>query len=110
MDDLRYGGDLYSWCNKQLDNPIMKKLDRVLVNQEWILKFPNSGANFLSPILSDHSVCMVFGDFSSSRCKSSFKFFDFWTDFDEFFSVVAQVWQSNVSGSLFQVVSKLKLL
>ena len=56
LDDLRFVGSMYSWSNKQLENPILKKLDRVLVNQDWISSFPNSGATFLSPLLSDHAL------------------------------------------------------
>ena len=89
LDDLRFVGSFYSWSNKQGDNPILKKLDRVLVSQEWITKFPNSGANFLSSILSDHVVCFVFGNFSSSQRRFPFRFFDFWTEADDFMRIVS---------------------
>lgn len=42
MQDLGYQGPLFTWCNKREDGLVCKKLDRVLVNEEWTEKFPQA--------------------------------------------------------------------
>ena len=46
-DDLRYSGMHYTWTNQCTENLIVRKLDRVLVNEKWNLHFPLSEARFL---------------------------------------------------------------
>ncbi|KAK2655477.1 hypothetical protein Ddye_008529 [Dipteronia dyeriana] len=59
LDDLRFSGFLYTWCNKRSNGCIFKKLDRVLVNKEWMAKFEHSEAFFLPSSISDHSPSLV---------------------------------------------------
>ncbi|KAK3184872.1 hypothetical protein Dsin_032158 [Dipteronia sinensis] len=42
LDDLRFLGFLHTWCNKRSNGCISKKLDRVLVKNEWLVKFVHS--------------------------------------------------------------------
>jgi hypothetical protein len=55
VDDLRYSFMHYTWSNQCLENLIMRKLDRVLVNKKWDLNFPLSEDRFLPSGMSDHS-------------------------------------------------------
>lgn len=58
--DLSIKGNAFTWWNKQVVSPIAKKLDRILINDLWQLKFPVSYAHFGSPDFSDHSPrCLV---------------------------------------------------
>lgn len=50
---------LFTWTNKSKTNLIAKKLDRVLVNDEWLTLIPGSIAVFGEPDFSDHAVCGV---------------------------------------------------
>ncbi|KAI9174132.1 hypothetical protein LWI28_012433 [Acer negundo] len=59
LDDLRFSGFLHTWCNKRGDGCISKKLDRVLVNNEWLVKFEHSEAMFLPPSISDHCPSVI---------------------------------------------------
>lgn len=34
LDDLRFSGQLYTWCNRREGDTIVRKLDRALVNME----------------------------------------------------------------------------
>ncbi|KAK3212624.1 hypothetical protein Dsin_017330 [Dipteronia sinensis] len=47
LDDLRFSGFLHTWCNKSSNGCISKKLDRVLVNNDWLVKFENCEVIFL---------------------------------------------------------------
>ena len=48
MMDLASVGPAFSWMKCQDDNPISKKLDRVMVNTFWINGFPHSYTMFES--------------------------------------------------------------
>lgn len=41
LADLAQVGPLFTWINNQDENPISKKLDRVLVSSCWLSEFPN---------------------------------------------------------------------
>lgn len=45
--DLRFCGLLFSWSNRREDDPILKKLDRALVNCSWEASFSGSEVSFL---------------------------------------------------------------
>lgn len=53
--DLGYHGPWFTWCNKREEGLICQKLGRVLVNDKWLDKFPNSYCVFDSRGCSDHS-------------------------------------------------------
>jgi len=59
VDDLQYSGMHYTWSNQCPENLILRKLDRVLVNENWNLNFPLSEARFLPSGMSDHSPIVV---------------------------------------------------
>ena len=46
--------------NNQAENPIAKKLDRVLVNDAWMHQFSQSYAKFEASGISDHARSRVF--------------------------------------------------
>lgn len=54
MMDLAQVGPSFTWTNSQDENPISKKLDRVMINSCWINKFPHSFTSFESGGVSDH--------------------------------------------------------
>lgn len=79
ISDLTFSGNLLTWCNQQAGpNRTYCKLDRVLVNDQWIHKFPHSAAVFLNPGISDHSpgLVSVFEDYWGG--PRAFKYCDMW--------------------------------
>jgi len=42
ITDMSSQGPLFTWCNKRENDLIMKKLDRVLINDVWLQTFPQS--------------------------------------------------------------------
>jgi len=111
VDDLRYSGMHYTWTNQCPENLIMRKLDRVLVNEKWNLTFPLSEASFLPSGMSDHSPMVVKVARNDQNIKKPFRFFDMWMDHEEFMPVVKKVWDQNSGGCLmYQLCCKLRKL
>jgi len=98
VDDLWYSGMHYTWTNQCLENLIMRKLDRVLVNEKWNLTFPLSETRFLPFGMSDHSLMVVKVARNDKNIKKPFRFFDIWMDHEEFMLVVKKVWDQNSGG------------
>ncbi|KAE8654519.1 hypothetical protein F3Y22_tig00117048pilonHSYRG00574 [Hibiscus syriacus] len=57
--DHPFTGPLFTWTNKQQDTFLALKLDRVLVNSNWIEAFPASDVEFQAPGDSDHGPALV---------------------------------------------------
>ena len=75
--DLTFRGSSNTWWNKRRAQPIAKKLDRFLVNEEWFLLFPLSLAFFGEPAFSDHASLSVSLQSGEPRHKKPFRFFNF---------------------------------
>ncbi|KAK2653191.1 hypothetical protein Ddye_013047 [Dipteronia dyeriana] len=95
LDDLRFLGFLHTWCNKRSNGCISKKLDRVLFNNDWLVKFENSEAIFLPPSISDHCPSMVKLGFQGIKKNHRFKFFNFLTDRADFLPLVERCCSSQ---------------
>lgn len=59
VEDLRHGGFLFTWSNRKEVAPILRKLDRALINMDWDISFPGSDVQFLPSGLSDHSPMVI---------------------------------------------------
>lgn len=113
--DISSSGPSYTWINNQDSNPIGKKLDRALINPEWLNSFPQSYASFEAGGISDHSRCVIHLRPPNADHRKPFRFFNFMAGHPLFLPTVAQVWtetsplyHSRVTLSLFH--KKLKSL
>lgn len=57
--DLPSQGPRFTWSNHQPSTPIAKRLDRCLVNNEWLAQFPTAHCSFDPPDFSDHTPCHI---------------------------------------------------
>ncbi|XP_028099519.1 uncharacterized protein LOC114299048 [Camellia sinensis] len=110
--DLSYGGYQFTWVNKRVDRAyIATKIDRVLVNESWLDKFPESTASFLPSGISYHSPVVVNISVPKSSFKKPFKYFDFWSQHPEFLNTVSNSWDQYIRGvPMFRVYQKLRQL
>lgn len=108
--DAGYLGSKYTWCNNQ-EGPscIRARLDRCLVNSEWVAQFSSTTIQHLSITLSDHAPLQVsFRDIQSNEPRP-FRFQQMWISHAEFQSVVKQSWEAPIYASpLSRLVGKLK--
>ncbi|XP_013589405.1 PREDICTED: uncharacterized protein LOC106297779 [Brassica oleracea var. oleracea] len=109
--DLNCRGTFYTWNNSRPEDPILRKLDRALVNPVWLHQFPESLAIFDPPGDSDHSPCLVSLSPSEHSGRKSFKYFSFVSTHSEFLPRFQASWSQSVgTGSkLFLLGQRLKL-
>ncbi|XP_074314543.1 uncharacterized protein LOC141649761 [Silene latifolia] len=110
--EMKSTGSFFTWTNKhEVSGKVYSRLDRVFVNEDWVLRFSESYAHFLPEGSFDHCPCLIRFDDIVRTSKPSFKYYNMWskaTDFDE---VVQHGWSYIIHGTpMFQVVHKLKVL
>lgn len=118
VSDLPYHGPLYTWYNKRDNAPIMKKLDRVMVNDAWTRSFPQSYNVFEAGGCSDHLRSRI--NFNTAagtvvRGSKPFKFVNALVDMEEFKPMVDSYWKTTEpiflsTSSLYRFAKKLKML
>lgn len=109
LQDMSFSGDFFTWCNRREGyQRTYCKLDRVLVNEEWLSAYPASATVFSSNVISDHSNAVI--SISELEVKKrSFKFCNMWTRHPEFQEVVQRAWQTHVTGNpMYVLVKKMK--
>lgn len=98
QDDMPSKGFWFTWSNKRGGGGSNKsKLDRVLVNTEWLDMFPTAEASFLAPGVSDHCLISVTMVPPNGRRKP-FKFFNFWLQHPEFGQILTTSWNESLGG------------
>ncbi|GJX43346.1 hypothetical protein Tco_0260022 [Tanacetum coccineum] len=110
--DINSSGLHYTWNKKPKGGRgVLKKLDRIMGNLEFVDLFPKSYALFQPYKISDHSPTILKIPSLVSHKPKPFKFFNFLTFKSSFIEVVGRVWSMQVDGhNMFKVVSKLKAL
>ncbi|XP_039010133.1 uncharacterized protein LOC120138792 [Hibiscus syriacus] len=73
-----YSGPLFTLSNKQENSYLARKLDRILINSQWLLEFPDSFVEFQAQGVSDHCPGIVW--------------------------VVRESWQEQCTGNAMQIL------
>ncbi|KAK1313493.1 hypothetical protein QJS10_CPA06g01305 [Acorus calamus] len=108
--DLRSIGPSFTWSNNQ-DRRIACKLDRVMVNHQWLLEHTDSFYHTLPPGLSDHSALQVSVTPSLPSGPHPFKYIQAWEHHPQFEQVVQNAWRTYIIGSpMYVLVKKLQHL
>ncbi|XP_026435839.1 uncharacterized protein LOC113333629 [Papaver somniferum] len=110
LNDLGTVGCPFTWSNKRSDPSLTEqRLDRGLTTEFWILLYPNSTISNLLAIGSDHHPIFLNPNPSWHTGKIPFKFFGPWLDHKDCKYIIAECWQTNLSGSsAFLIARKLK--
>ncbi|CAL9247494.1 unnamed protein product, partial [Arabidopsis halleri] len=110
LADIPSRGVFYTWSNHQLDNPIIRKLDRGMGNGKWFLSFPSATAIYDPPGDSDHSPCVITLSNLPQRSKKSFKYFSFLATHPTFLTCMASAWdkETMVGSKMFLLGEHLK--
>jgi hypothetical protein len=98
--DIKYVGNWLSWSNQGAANrKIMARLDRCLINHEWLTVYPDSLLEYGAPLFFDHSLMYIHVDKATPRGKKPFRFFNMWSTHPQFLDVIRSAWNVNVHGS-----------
>ncbi|XP_074297150.1 uncharacterized protein LOC141627836 [Silene latifolia] len=110
--EIKGQGAFFTWNNKQtLDTRGFSRINKFLVNVEWMDLYPNSYAHFLSEVLFDHTPIVCYRSISGEKRKGHFKYYNIWSMDPEFKNIVHQSWNCQINGTpMFKLVTKLKNL
>lgn len=78
--DLHSKGQKFTWSNKSRDDELLirVKLDRVLTNKEWLMRFENATLINLPMIGSDHTSLLLNTESVPNKRGGNFIFDAFW--------------------------------
>lgn len=113
VEDICSSGMQFTWIQK-MQNPnsvMLKKLDRVMINGEFLNKFNDSSALFMPNLVSDHYPALVNFPEQYVRKPQPFRFTNYIVDKPGFFEAVQEGWCiGGEVSSLGQRLGKLKRL
>ncbi|GKC39342.1 sugar transport protein 13, partial [Tanacetum coccineum] len=110
--DVQNSGLQYTWNQKPKGaDGILKKLDRIMANMEFMSDFVGAHAIFKPYRNSDHSPSLLCIPTAAKDKPKPFKFYNIITMHDKFKEIVQNVWITEISGfHMFRVVKRLKLM
>ncbi|KAL0455370.1 UNVERIFIED_CONTAM: hypothetical protein Slati_0876200 [Sesamum latifolium] len=104
-------GCSFTWHNcSEGHRSLWKRLDCMLVNDLWLMNWPNAYCLSLTMRTSGHSP-LVLGGYSDAPLAGLFRFDNFLARSPEFILAVQNVWRHHIVGTLmYAVTRKLKAL
>lgn len=108
--DLPMVGLNFTWSNSSFgDKRVEWKLDRVLINNEFLLSCSNLKGTIMQPSISDHSPLLISKDAEQCNFRVPFRFFNAWTKEEGFFETVQDASSVNIVGTpMFIVYQKMQ--
>lgn len=93
LGDLRFKGQMHTWSNNRVGEArVMERLDRVLNNGAWQVRFHKAQCIHDLAIGSDHTPIHLSLDHTENRSDKSFKFEEMWYEYPEYQSVIRDSW------------------
>jgi endonuclease/exonuclease/phosphatase family metal-dependent hydrolase len=91
--DLKFSGCFYTWNNRSEGSSfVARKLDCVMVNEEWLGRFGGTMVDFSSAGISDHSPAFITMGSMVSYGSKPFKFCNFWLEHADYLDWLAPCW------------------
>lgn len=108
--ELPLKGRAFTWSNMQ-QNPLLEQLNWFFTSVNWTNDFPLTEVIPLAKVTSDHVPCKIM--INTSIPKSNiFRFENFWTEQNDFISVVENAWTQHINhgSSASSLAGKFKKL
>lgn len=94
--DLGFSGMRFTWSNGRSGLAcIREKIDRAVVDQQWVTMFPKAEMEHLPIECSDHSMIFLRMEGPGQYNCISFQFIKAWVSDKSTFSVVENVWEED---------------
>ena len=108
--EVGFTGNPFTWNNRRFNGVLVKeRIDRVIVNLNWLHKFPNALVNHETFRGSDHYPIILNFGMQQRRRDPPLCYEVGWNDQAECQEIIAKCWNQFIAGSLmYQIVSKLK--
>jgi hypothetical protein len=92
-------GRQFTWANN-LPEPTYEKLDHVLMDMDWELKFPMVSVRALERIVefSDHASILLSTGLPKTPSNCRYKFELGWLNWEGFQTMVKRIWERTVVG------------
>ncbi|XP_019226307.1 PREDICTED: uncharacterized protein LOC109207776 [Nicotiana attenuata] len=98
MNELQYVGKNYTWTNNHTYN----RIDRGLVNANWMMTMPNLKVQVLEPLVSDHSPLKLMITQVQGKKNKLFRFFNCIADHPQFIQQVELAWKERGAKGTMQ--------
>ncbi|KAL2230782.1 UNVERIFIED_CONTAM: hypothetical protein Sindi_1672600 [Sesamum indicum] len=104
-------GEWFTWHNCSTSmRSLWKRLDRILINDRWLARFPSAYYHSLTPRTFDHSPLVLHGDIQHHN-GGMFQFDNYLAHSPEFIHNVQNIWHHEIVGiPMYAVTRKLKAL
>ncbi|XP_019234784.1 PREDICTED: uncharacterized protein LOC109215219 [Nicotiana attenuata] len=106
LTELPTVGKSYTWTNSH----VFSRIDRAIVNDQWITSMPPVQAHVMESLFSDHSpICIEIEDYCDNK-KRPFKFYNCMVDHPEFEKIIKENWysQGRKMAALWQNLKNVK--
>ncbi|XP_019241489.1 PREDICTED: uncharacterized protein LOC109228125 [Nicotiana attenuata] len=112
LTPLRAKGWHYTWTNKQgTGSRVYSKIDWALGNYWWIQQYGHVEADFMNPLVSDHSPILIKCGKQKLLHPKPFRLYTNVMELPQFQSILQQVWIQNYDGTPVQPIwCKLKTM
>ncbi|GKE06300.1 RNA-directed DNA polymerase, eukaryota, reverse transcriptase zinc-binding domain protein [Tanacetum coccineum] len=111
--DINMNGLFYT-CIQKMKNPelgVLKKLDKIMGNAQFIGPYPDSFAVFMPYLSSGQCPCVLILPELTTRKPRPFRFMNFLVDKKEFMISVRENWNVDVKGfAMFRLAKRIKFM
>ncbi|XP_060182297.1 uncharacterized protein LOC132611960 [Lycium barbarum] len=102
LGEVEFRGSPFTWWNGRAGQDcIFKRLDRILVNQQYRDWFTNLSIEHLSRKGLDHAPLLLSVGEQVQQFQKHFRFLKFWLDHESFMDAVDQHWRTEFIGDPF---------
>ncbi|GKC48608.1 RNA-directed DNA polymerase, eukaryota, reverse transcriptase zinc-binding domain protein [Tanacetum coccineum] len=110
IEDICSSRMFYTWIKspKKVSSSVMKRFDRIMINEGFMSKFGEAYGLFLPFVTSDHSEAVLTIPESIPKKFKAFRFANYIVDKPEFSSTVKKGWELEINGCNMFKVTKLK--
>ncbi|XP_074305979.1 uncharacterized protein LOC141641207 [Silene latifolia] len=110
VTDIKGQGAFYTWNNKhEASSRLFSRIDRFLVNSDWMDLYPHAFAHFLREGLFDHNPCVCYRRVIRNQTKGHFRYHNMWS-LDPWFKEIVQSSSKETVyvTPMFKLTSKLR--